>query len=103
MGCQYRFKYEDLRKSVFKNDDLKQDLKESLSGWSKLVTLQNESYIKNNPNANSNSFYKTWRNNKDIKSPNKNLEKIDEEKKENEIIYNMLPEDLLMSKKIYWK
>ena len=99
MGCQYRSKYEDLRKSVFKNDDLNQDLKESLSGWSKLVTLQNESYIKNNPNANSNSFYKTWRKNKDIKSPEKNLEKIDEEKKENEIIYNIPQEDLLMSKK----
>ena len=35
MGCQYRSKYEDLRKSIFKNDDLNQDLKESLSGWSK--------------------------------------------------------------------
>ena len=99
MGCQYRSKYEDLRKSIFKNDDLNQDLKESLSGWSKLVTLQNDSYIiKNNPNANSNNFYKTWRNN-DINSPDKNLEKIDEEKKENEIVYNIPQEDLLMSKK----
>jgi len=99
MGCQYRSKYEDLRKSIFKNDDLNQDLKESLSGWSKLVTVQNDSYIiKNNPNANSNNFYKTWRNN-DINSPDKNLEKIDEEKKENEIVYNIPQEDLLMSKK----
>ena len=46
MGCQYRFKYEDLRKSVFKNDDLKQDLKESLSGWSKQLFFKMKVILK---------------------------------------------------------
>ena len=48
MGCQYRFKYEDLRKSVFKNDDLKQDLKESLSGWSKQLFFKMKVILKIN-------------------------------------------------------
>ena len=101
IGCQYRSKYEDLRKSIFKNEDLNHDLKESLSGWSKLVTPQSESFIKNNPNINSNNFYQTWKcDNNNVNSSGKNLDKIDEEdKKENEINYNIPEDQLLMSKK----
>ena len=91
-GCQYRSKYEDLRKSVFKNEDINQNLKESLvkeslAGWSKLVTTKNESFIQNNPNINSNNFYQTWKeyDNNDNMNSNMNLESIEEEKKENEI------------------
>ena len=91
-GCQYRSKYEDLRKSVFKNEDINQNLKESLvkeslAGWSKFVTTKNESFIQNNPNINSNNFYQTWKENENIEhiNSNMNLENIEEEKKESEI------------------
>ena len=88
--CQYRSKYEDLRKSIFKNEDINKDLMQSLSGWSKFITP------KNNINMSNNNFYQTWKDNNSNVSSNIKSDKNEEKKS---IEYNIPDDEFLMSEK----
>lgn len=80
--CNYYSKYEDLKQSIINLDDATPELKESLTGISKLVTPTCNT--QSNNNINSQHLYQTWKGEWRYESADKNtskLESINEEER----------------------
>ena len=107
VDCGYKSKYEEIRKSVFSDDNKENP---ELDGWSKLVVTKKQV-------SNDKSFYTTWRDNSNSTNiNNNNISNINninnnnlnnniknsniDKKSSNEIVYNIPNEEFLMPNKI---